>query len=255
MAGKAKDAQGNIVTVKDKEVQLEIASKIYDARYPYMIVGEEDIDDLAPGVCLTQFPNTLTRDDIVAIIDPTDGSKNWTMGKIFSVTFALQKGNDILVAVVYFPLTDKVYVMDPHDGMTINSEAFTPRFKRLNDGGLSVCFGLGKALAKWEEDYFIHLLVNLSKDEVELNRHGCASASFFEVFCGNSDCYATAKERWTNIAPLYKFAKYLGYYITIDAVTLDKNSDFRMAVATPEFAAVHLTQETTLTTFLNNQAP
>lgn len=252
-AGMAKDPQGNILTIRDRQVQHEIASYIVSGGYRYVIVGEEELDDVPENFCSALFPQTLHADQIVAIIDPTDGSKNWTIGKEYSVTFALQKGHEVIVAVVYFPLRDHIYALDPSAEMTKNHETFTPIFKRLSDRGLSICYGLGKALTKSEEQHFLHLLVSLSDDEVELSRLGCASASFFEVFCGRSDCYASAKERWTNIAPLYKFAKHLGYHVTININSLDKNKDFRIVVCTPDFAEKYLYENSLLGIFINKQ--
>jgi fructose-1,6-bisphosphatase/inositol monophosphatase family enzyme len=247
--GAPKDELGSVLTIWDKEVQCHIVKSILSAKLDYHIIGEEDVEIQTGGACKCDFPEDSPPSKIIAIIDPTDGSNNWTIGETYSLTFALQHNIDVVFAAVYFPLTDKIFTFESNWGMSKNGEAYKHNYKAYNQTAISACYGMGKALSNAEQNHFIELMTSLGS--VELNRLGCASASFFQVFDGKRDCYLSAKERWTNIAPLYKFATHLGFYININPATLDKNKDFRMALATPAFASKHLQKGMPLATFLN----
>lgn len=245
-----KDDDENIVTGTDIDVQVAITNHLLFHNFRGLIIGEENVMVATNNTCLEIFPENIAADEFVAIIDPIDGTKNWTEGSIYAITLALQHGNTIKFAAVHFPTCNTTYHSINSKIMAINGGTYVPVFKPFDRCYISICYGVGKKLSDHERTSFVYILCKLNQGRDVPVRYSCASYSFLQVFNGAMDAYISMKERWTNIAPLYHFAEILGYYISIDINTVPKNEDFTLALATPQFAKNHLNEGSELAVFM-----
>jgi myo-inositol-1(or 4)-monophosphatase len=96
------------VTAADTEAEEAIVSVITAAFPQHGILGEEGSDT---------NPNAEFR----WVIDPLDGTKNFANGiPIFAVSIGLLKDEEVVVAVVYNPVTRSLYAAERGKGATYN---------------------------------------------------------------------------------------------------------------------------------------
>ena len=120
----------SFVTKADTEVEEVIVATLTKAYPDHGFLGEEGSD---------------TRPDAEYrwIIDPLDGTKNFVNGiPLFAVSLGLAKGNDMIAAVVYNPLTRSLYVAEKGKGTTYNGKHVTVSDQEAKMG--VVTFGPGQ---------------------------------------------------------------------------------------------------------------
>jgi myo-inositol-1(or 4)-monophosphatase len=69
---------------------------------------------------------TNTHSEYHWLIDPLDGSKNYVHGyPFFAISFALARGEEVLVSVVYNPVVDEMFTAQRNAGAYINGQRIT----------------------------------------------------------------------------------------------------------------------------------
>ncbi|PIW79239.1 MAG: inositol monophosphatase [Parcubacteria group bacterium CG11_big_fil_rev_8_21_14_0_20_48_46] len=126
-----------------------------------------------------------TRSDYLWIIDPLDGTTNFTIKHpIFSTTFALAYKGDVLASVIYAPILKEMYVAEKDKGATLNGKRLVPSStERLNDSVLTFCYTHSAASHKR-----VTTLFSYYKTRARNFRHlGCASMELAFVAAGRID--------------------------------------------------------------------
>ncbi|GIX03180.1 MAG: inositol monophosphatase [Planctomycetaceae bacterium] len=104
-------SQANLVTDADMASQTTIHDFLRQ-RYPHHgFLGEEGLDQ--SGI----------HSELRWIIDPLDGTTNYVHGfPYYAVSIALQQGNELVVAAIYNPATDEMFLAARGCGATLNRQ-------------------------------------------------------------------------------------------------------------------------------------
>lgn len=120
----------SFVTKADAEAEEVIVRTIRDAYPNHGFLGEEG-------------SNANADAEYVWVIDPLDGTKNFVNGiPIFAISIALLKGDVVVAAVVYNPITHSVYTAEKGHGTTYNGTPVTVSKQEAHLG--VVTFGPGQ---------------------------------------------------------------------------------------------------------------
>ncbi|HIQ50527.1 MAG TPA: hypothetical protein EYH54_00980 [Nautiliaceae bacterium] len=155
---KEKD-KGEIVTPIDEEVENFIYESL--KHYNFNFEGEEL--GLIEG----------SEKDYKIILDPIDGTTNfyYKIG-FFNIALALEYKNEVIIGVVYNPLSKELYYGMKGKGAFLN---FTPikaeEFKELNKSILGFCYGNDKE----DLDLLIKNYAKIRKKVKEFRRFGSAN--------------------------------------------------------------------------------
>jgi myo-inositol-1(or 4)-monophosphatase len=105
----------SIVTEADIAADHLIAQAIQGA-YPGDNLLSEELQTVSPE----------NVDEAVWIIDPLDGTTNFSLGLYYwGVSIARLKGNQLELAALYFPLLDELYITRRGQGAFLNNEAIS----------------------------------------------------------------------------------------------------------------------------------
>lgn len=108
--GTKKGNPRNLVTEADKEADALIRKVILEAFPDHSIVSEEN--------------EPKKGNEFFWYIDPLDGTTNYTRHiSYFCVSIALAKGNELLVGVIYNPVTSELYMAKAGEGAFLNGKA------------------------------------------------------------------------------------------------------------------------------------
>lgn len=97
-----KSGVGNIVTSVDKKMEEFLSETLSNLFPDATIIGEEAADSNAI--------NEASESGLKFVIDPLDGTTNYTNGWPHTVSIGIINDNDIVAGVIYDVLNDKVYV-------------------------------------------------------------------------------------------------------------------------------------------------
>jgi len=121
----------SFVTIADKEAETAIVACIRDAYPDHGIVGEE-------GTALN--PDSPYQ----WIIDPIDGTTNFVNGiPIFGTSIALAERREVILGVVYNPVTDSLFVAEKGKGATYNGKPIHVSDQTGEKGLVTFGFGAG----------------------------------------------------------------------------------------------------------------
>jgi myo-inositol-1(or 4)-monophosphatase len=105
-----KGEETNLVTEIDKHSEKLIIDKIRQHFPQHDILGEES------GA-------HERHSDVKWIIDPLDGTTNYTHGlPIFCVTIGVEAGDEIVAGVIYDPIADELYTAEKGNGAFLNGK-------------------------------------------------------------------------------------------------------------------------------------
>jgi len=185
-----KGTDGDRVTNLDFEVEKYIIEKIKHTYPTFDIISEE-------------FNPRKSKNKNYFVIDPIDGTKNFTLNiPLWTIQVCCVKNNKVVASVVYIPPQNEMFYAD-HTGAYLNGKRITvKKYKNLID----VHFGIeGKDNLK---DYF------LLKDIFHRRRnYGCAGVSFSYVACGRLHAVMFKYDNiWDYLPGLY-IAKQAGAHI------------------------------------------
>lgn len=124
----------SLVTIADKESETAIVEAIVTNFPDHGIVGEE---------------GTAVNPDAEYqwIIDPIDGTSNFVNGiPIFGASIALAKDGEVILGVIYNPVTDSLFVAEKGKGATYNGKTIQVSEQDAKNG--LVTFGYGAGLGE-----------------------------------------------------------------------------------------------------------
>ena len=117
---------GNISSVIKKSSNIDLVTNA-DIKSEEIIISR--IKEKYPdhSIITEESNNTLESSEYTWIVDPLDGTTNFTHNlPIFAVSIALKKSNEIICGVVYNPAADKCFYAEKGKGAFLNGETISP---------------------------------------------------------------------------------------------------------------------------------
>ncbi len=171
-----KKGQIDLVTVADRESEAFIIREIL-RRFPdHAVLGEEG----------GRFGNS--RSEYLWIIDPLDGTTNYTHGlRIFAVSIAVTHLGKSIAGAVYAPAIDELYLATLGNGATLNgSPIHVSKTTNVQDALLVTGFPYDRRLYMKELTGMHRACLEVSQGVLRL---GAASLDFAQVAAGHIDAF------------------------------------------------------------------
>src|SRR5574344_549554 len=127
-----KDGSANLVTSNDLAVQEFLYKKLHEIMPLSGFIGEEeDVNDI--------------KEDNIWIVDPIDGTANYTRGLNLSViSVALMHKGELELGVVYNPFNDDLYYAQKGKGAFNNNQPIHVSKRSFKEGFLCTALSLYK---------------------------------------------------------------------------------------------------------------
>lgn len=200
---------GDLVTEADSASQRAIAATLLGAFPGHTLLAEEDdvVPDPANPWCW--------------IVDPLDGTVNFAHGFPFwSVSIALKHADELVVGVVYNPLTRQMFAASRGAGATRDGQPI--RVSATDSLGSSlISTGWPTAFAA-DAPRQLALLERLATGTHSVRRTGSAALNLAHVAAGHFEVfYATSIRPWDVAAGLVLVAEAGGQYSALDGSAHD----------------------------------
>ena len=168
-----KSAYNDLVTEVDKKSETKIIEVIHKY-FPDHNVLSEEAGDL------------MMSSDYVWIVDPIDGTVNYAHAlPIFCISIGLQINKEIVMGLVYNPLSGEKFFSQKGKGAFLNNKRIHVSNKKyLKDAILVTGFPYN---AKENYDHCIDHFVNFIKCGLPIRRLGSAALDMCYVACGRFD--------------------------------------------------------------------
>ncbi|MEZ4825880.1 MAG: inositol monophosphatase family protein [Bacteroidia bacterium] len=146
---------------------------------------KEGCRNLIPG---SGFINEETEDEssangFVWIIDPVDGTSNFTHGvPYFCISLALQKDDELVLGFVYEPLHDNLFRAEKNKGASLNGKRIHVSDKSSLQNGL-VATGFPYENFPWRDNY-LEVVKDIMDRAHGIRRMGSAALDLAFVACG-----------------------------------------------------------------------
>lgn len=112
---------GDLVTIADREAEIELAKRLRAADPAALVVGEEGV--YSDPSCLDALPEAAHA----WVIDPVDGTRNFARGGAdFAVMLAELRSGVTLRSWIWQPVHRLLYVAERGAGVTCNGELMQP---------------------------------------------------------------------------------------------------------------------------------
>ena len=109
---------GDLVTVADREAEVELGRRLCEGDSDALIVGEEGV--FSDPRCL----DLLSRVAHAWVIDPIDGTRNFARGKPdFAVMLAETRFGETVRGWIWQPVHQRLYIAEQGGGVTCNGTA------------------------------------------------------------------------------------------------------------------------------------
>lgn len=161
----------SFVTKADKEAEAAIF-EVLKSEYPnHAVLGEEGTD-------------TNQGAEFQWVIDPLDGTRNFVNGiPIFAVSLGLIKGDEVVAAVVYNPITRSLYAAEKGKGLTYNGKNARVSEQEAKDGVIT--FGPGQ-----KDKDSLNSLMAISENYFKSKRYlGCTALELGYVARGGTESF------------------------------------------------------------------
>ncbi len=166
--------RANIVTTADLEAERSLISTLRSEFPDHGILSEES-------------PPVNEGADLVWIMDPLDGTNNFSFGiPFFCVVLALTRGDESLLGVIYDPLRDELFSASKGGGAYLNNEPVSVTSKSTVRESL---IGLDLGYVDENGKHLLKLLSDLWPDVYAFRLMGSAALSMAYVACGRVDLY------------------------------------------------------------------
>jgi len=167
-------APGDLVTVADLEAERFLTARLLDLLPGSLVVGEE---------AYSENPDILKRfdeDRDVWVVDPVDGTVNFTKGKsTFCMMIALIRNNETQMGWIYDPTTGRMATAELGEGARINDEIPPPR----KAPPFSDMIGLINSFY-FEEPLRSHIREEAPRTFKEINSLSCSGHDFLSQLLG-----------------------------------------------------------------------
>jgi myo-inositol-1(or 4)-monophosphatase len=162
-----------IVTIADKRSEEIIKNTILGAFPDHCVLGEES------GM-------TENNSDFVWHVDPVDGTRNFANGiPIFAVSIALEKQGEIILGVVYNPVTDRMFYGESGKGVWLNDRQVFVSNQDQSQGMLTISAGR----AKEDSAFKFELLHKGSAFVRSVRSFGCAALELAYLASGGTEAF------------------------------------------------------------------
>jgi fructose-1,6-bisphosphatase/inositol monophosphatase family enzyme len=166
--------RGDVVTEVDKAVDRLMTGALTE-EYPGWGIMSEESDGRS------------SDSGYEWIIDPIDGTKNFSMGvPLFAVNLALARDERVVFGMTYDPLRDELFAGSLGEGATLNGQPIHVGVKPGVPEGV-VCYGLGYEVERSKQ--LLDFLHGLWPNVQSLRDLGCAALGLAYVACGRYDAY------------------------------------------------------------------
>jgi myo-inositol-1(or 4)-monophosphatase len=165
----------DLVTEIDKKSEARIIEIIHKHFPGCNVLGEEGGD-------------LNKKSEYLWIVDPIDGTINYTHSlPIFCVSIALEVGGEVLLGVVYSPMTQEKFWAEKGKGAYLNDKKISvSEIEYLKDSLLVTGFPYG---AKDNSDHCIDHFVNFVKLGLPIRRLGSAAMDICYLAAGRFDAF------------------------------------------------------------------
>jgi len=199
-SGTAKNQRGDMVTQADLESESHIIGRIREAHPDHRILAEESgLLDIAEGDCTW-------------IIDPLDGTKNFTLGiPFFCVSIGVLCGKRLVAGVVYDPIHDDMFYAVEGAGAYLNGSPI--HVSDQTDIGLMVV-NLAWSLNEWEGGDFSRYAVGIVDRTNYFRRLGSAALVKSYVAVGRLDAAVSVQLKPWDVAAATLIVREAGGVVT-----------------------------------------
>lgn len=195
-----KQNYSDLVTEVDKKSETKIIEVIHKYYPEHNVLSEE-------------AGNLNMVSDYIWIVDPIDGTVNYAHSvPIFCISIALEIKKEVVLGVVYNPVTKEKFFAEKGKGAFLNDKRITVSdTKALKDSLLVTGFPYN---ARENMDYCIDHFVNFVKLGLPIRRLGSAALDICYVACGHFDGFWEVFLNSWDIAAGYLIAKEAGAVVT-----------------------------------------
>jgi myo-inositol-1(or 4)-monophosphatase len=223
-------APKDLVTEADVAAQDAIQGILHKAFPDHDFLGEEEAADRqAQGLA----PIPPRRSDYRWIVDPLDGTMNYVHRLPgFAVSIALQHQSDIILGVIFDPISQEQFVAVRGQGATLNGRPLqTSSCSKAADALVAISFSPHVTRDSPEISRFVEILLACQS----LRRMGSAALNLAYVAAGRLDAYmATSVSIWDVAAGLLMVQEAGGSYAAIDGSPLNlERPEFIAAASQP----------------------
>lgn len=223
----------DLVTEADVASQEAIRQILHKAFPNHDFLGEEDAADrVSRGL-----PKLGTRRSAFRwIVDPLDGTVNYVHRLPgYAVAIALQENTDLLVGVVFDPLSGDCFIGQRGQPATLNGRAIATSGCRAAEQALiAVSFSSNVPRGSIEITRFVEALHACQS----VRRMGSAALNLCYVACGRLDAYwATSVAIWDVAAGLLVLKEAGGQISALDGSPLDLERPEMVTSASPDLHA------------------
>ena len=176
----------NLVTEMDMKSERIVVDTILDAFPDHGIIAEEETV-------------IRSRSEFTWIIDPLDGTTNYAHGyPCFSVSIALERGDEIVLGVVYDPMRDELFTARKEEGSYLNRQRISvSATDTLIKCLLATGFPYDRTVSRRNNMDYFHDLLMASQ---EVRRDGSAALDLCSVACGRFDGFWELKLKPWDVA-------------------------------------------------------
>lgn len=219
----------DLVTEADLASQETIRQIIHKAFPDHDFLGEEDAAERkAKGLPLLGERHSNFR----WIVDPLDGTVNYVHRLPgYAVSIALQEGDELVVGVVFDPLSGECFIGERGQPPTLNGQPIaTSGCQRTEQALVAISFSSNLPRGSIEITRFIEALHACQS----VRRMGSAALNLCYVACGRLDAYwATSLAVWDIAAGLLVLQQAGGGISALDGTPLVLDRPEMIAAATP----------------------
>lgn len=208
-----KEGNNNIVTKYDKLVQTTLRKKLSNLLPESIFIGEENDENV----------NDFIKDKYVFIVDPIDGTTNFSRElNLSAISVALLKNNQPIIAVCYNPYMKEMYTAIKGCGAFLNDKRIHVSNKKLKEGILlSGCAPYYNELRKKSLDIQNKLALIAS----DYRRFGSAVIELCCIASGKAEVYFELKLMpWDYAAASLIIQEAGGKITTIDGEEIQYNN-------------------------------
>ena len=166
--------RGDVVTEVDRAVDCLMTGALTEEYPGWGILSEES-------------PERASDSGYLWIIDPIDGTKNFSQGlPIFAVNLALARSEEVVLGMTYSPMHDELFAAEQGRGATLNGEpVHVGAATRVADSVLAYDLGYDNALAR----LMLEFLLWLWPEVQSLRNIGTSATGLAYVAAGRADLY------------------------------------------------------------------
>jgi myo-inositol-1(or 4)-monophosphatase len=223
----------DLVTEADVAAQEAIREIIHKAFPDHDFLSEEDAAERrAKGLP----PIAQRRSDFRWVVDPLDGTTNYVHHLPgFAVSIALQQGSDIVLGVVFDPLSQEFFVAQKGNGALLNGKPIgTSGCSQIGQALVAVSFSPHVERNSREIRRFVEILLAAQS----VRRMGSAALNLCYVAAGRLDAYvATSVSIWDIAAGLLLVTEAAGAVSGLDGKPMSLERPELIATASQPLAA------------------